>query len=70
MERLEQKVCLDTDTVIAILNNEERAAKIIDQIGESKIFISTITLFELQLRKTNLEAVEVFRSKVEVLEFD
>lgn len=67
---MEQKVCLDTDTVIAILNNEERAANLTDKIGQSTIFITTITLFELLLRKTNLQAIETLRNKVYVLDFD
>ena len=67
---MEQKVCLDTDTVIAILNNEERAKNIPDKIAQSTVYITTITLFELLLRKTNLEAIESFRNKIYVLDFD
>ena len=66
---MEQKICLDTDVVISILNNEERAQRAIDKIEKATVFITTITLFELLLRKTNLEAIEAFRSKVSVLEF-
>lgn len=67
---MEQKVCLDTDVVIAILNNEDRAVQLINKIEQSAIFITTITLFELLLRKTNLQVIETFREKVYVLEFD
>jgi len=67
---MEQKVCLDTDVVIAILNNEERALAAIKKIHDVDIMISTITLFELLLRKTQLEVIEIFRQKVEVIEFD
>jgi len=70
MERMEQKVCLDTDAVIALLNNEERAANLTDKIIQSTVCITTITLFELLLRKTNLQAIETFRDKVYVLDFD
>ena len=34
------------------------------------IFISAINLFELLLRETNLEQIEIFRNKVNLLEFD
>lgn len=67
---MEQKICLDTDVVIALLNNEERVIKFLPLISERTVHISTITLFELLLRKTNLEAIEVFRDKVYVLDFN
>tara|TARA_Y100000034_G_scaffold133857_1_gene200675 strand:- start:5123 stop:5494 length:372 start_codon:yes stop_codon:yes gene_type:complete len=67
---LDKKICLDTDTVIGILNNEERAVSIINFIEEFEIFISVITLFELLLRETDLEEIEIFRRKVNVLDFD
>lgn len=65
-----QKICLDSDVIISILNNERRAQFAIDKIENSEIFISTITLFELLLRETNLDQIEIFRSKVNVLYFD
>jgi len=34
---LEQKICLDTDVIIAILNNEPRAMIIIDRIENFEI---------------------------------
>ncbi|MDP4012932.1 MAG: type II toxin-antitoxin system VapC family toxin [Candidatus Nanoarchaeia archaeon] len=67
---MEQKVCLDTDVVIAILNNEERAIQLIEKIKQSRVLITSITIFELFLRKTNLHAIEIFRNKVQVLDFD
>lgn len=67
---MEQKVCLDTDIVIALLNNEERAGDFADNIAQSTVFITAITLFELLLRKTNIQAIETFRDKVYVLDFD
>jgi len=67
---MEQKVCLDTDTVIALLNDEERAENLTDKIAQSTVSITTITLFELLLRKTNLQAIETLRNKVYVLDFD
>ena len=65
-----QNVCLDTDVVIAILNNEERALNVINFIHSSEIFITVITLFELLLRETNLDKIEVFRNHVKILDFD
>ncbi len=70
MGKLEQKVCLDTDVVIAILNGETRADGLIRDIENCEIFISSITLFELLLRKTNLDKIEEFKVKVNILDFD
>lgn len=67
---MEQKVCLDTDVVIALLNDEERIKNIANYIGNPEVFISSITLFELLLRKTNLDKVESFRSNVKILDID
>ena len=67
---MDQKVCIDTDVAIAILNNEERAREAMKKIGDSEVYITTITLFELMLRKTNLEAIELFQQKVDVMQFD
>src|SRR3989338_5709276 len=70
MENLEQKICLDTDIVISILNKEERAGKLIEKIINLDVFITVITLFELLLRETNLEQIEIFRNNVNLLYFD
>jgi len=67
---MDKQICIDTDVAIAILNNEERAQKVIDKIENMDIFISAINLFELLLRETNLEQIEIFRNKVNLLEFD
>ena len=67
---MEQKICLDTDVVIAILNGESRAVDLVDKIKDQEVYISTVTLFELLLRETNLEQIEVFRNKVRILNFD
>lgn len=67
---MEQKVCLDTDVIIAILNNEKRASGLIDIISNYEIFITTVTLFELLLRETHLEEIEDFRNNVQLLELD
>lgn len=68
MEALDQKVCLDTDVVIAIMNYEQRAPKIIDKIQDSEVYISVIAIFELFLRDTNLNEIDVFRDKVKILD--
>ena len=70
MERLERKICLDTDVVIAILNNEPRSFQIVDRIESYEAHITVITLFELLCRETSLEKIEIFKEKVNILEFN
>jgi len=67
---LEQKVCIDTDVAIAILNGEERVENIIKRIENYEVFISSISFFELLLRKTNLDRIEELRNNVNLLDFD
>jgi len=67
---LEQKVCLDTDVAISILNGEERAEKLVEVIESTDVFISVVTLFELLLRETNLEKIELFRQRVKIIDFN
>lgn len=67
---MEQKVCLDTDVVISILNGEERAEKLVEVIESTDVFISVVTLFELLLRETNLEKIELFRQRVKIIDFN
>jgi len=70
MEKVDGRVCLDTDACISILNNEERAKRLIDAIEFDNTYTSVVTLFELLMRETNLGAIETLRSKVTVLEFN
>ncbi len=67
---MEQKVCIDTDVAIAILNGEERVENIIKRIENYEVFISSISFFELLLRKTNLDRIEELRNNVNLLDFD
>ena len=64
------KICLDTDFCIAVLNNEERADKLLNFIGSRSIFVTSITIFELYLRKENLEKIRTFINDSFILKFD
>jgi len=70
VEKLDQKVCLDTDVVISILKGDDRFHYLLDGILLSEVFISAVTLFELFLRDTNLDDIEKFRNRVKILDFD
>ncbi len=63
-----RRVCIDTDVCIEIIKNSSR----INTLDRTllKPSISTITIFELLLRRTNLEAANKFIDSVEILDFD
>ena len=57
---MDQKICLDTDASVEILKNTDKGNTLLNLIGDSKVFISTISIFELLQRETNLSSVEKF----------
>lgn len=65
-----EKVCLDTDTCIAVVKGEKKAEKLGDLIANGKLFITSITVFELYLRKENLNEIKNFLEGIFVLSFD
>lgn len=66
---MDTKLCLDTDVSIEILKNTAKAPKLLDLAKSSEVYIATISIFELLLRETNLEAIEKLLSKADVLDF-
>jgi len=67
---MEQKVCLDTDACIEVINDSLNCKKIINKIQSKEVFVSSITVFELYLRETNLDKVDNLLDKFNVLNFD
>lgn len=67
---MDQKVCLDTDVCIAIINKKGPYQNLLTKLFYSRVFISTISLFELFLRTTNIEPVEKFIKDLEILDFN
>lgn len=65
-----RKVCIDTGVCISILNGEERANLFREPLAQAELFVSSITVFELNLRKNKLDEVAVFLDKVNVLLID
>ncbi len=65
-----QRICLDTDASIAIINELPIASNILRAVSGRKVAITSITVFELYLRKTNLEVVDDFVISNKVLIFD
>ena len=65
-----EKICLDTDACIFILKNDKKALELKPIIENSEVFVSTVTVFELLLRKTNLNIAEDFIKNFFQLPFD
>lgn len=65
-----KKICLDTSVIISILKQDKNSDMLIHRLENCEVYISAITVFELFLRKSNLEVVEDFVSKLIVLSLD
>lgn len=65
-----RRLCLDTDVSIAIIKDASVLSRIAAAAYGRTPFISSVTVFELLLRKTNMEPVEKFIAKTEILNFD
>ena len=65
-----EKICLDTDVCIGIIKGEPRAEKVSDLIGSGELFVASITIFELYLRKEKLQEIGDFLDGILVLDFD
>lgn len=67
---MEQKICLDTDICIEIINDTSLGKEAIEKIKDFQIFISTISIFELYLRESNIDKIDFFINKFFILPFD
>ena len=65
-----EKICLDTDIIIAVLKEDRLIIEFLDKITNEDIFITSITVFELFLRHTNLDVIENFIENVQILSLD
>lgn len=64
-----RRVFIDTNICIGILKENESVIKLVSKI-QGKPVISTITIFELLLRKTNIEAAKTLIASSETFDFD
>ena len=64
------KICLDTDVCIEVLRSSERSAEILNKTQNKEVFVTSVTAYELLLRKTNLDVVKVFLGNLQILDFD
>lgn len=66
---MEQKVCIDTDIAIDIIKKSPKVEQLLSKFSDFNAAISSITAFELNLRKTNITDIDNFISSVYVLPF-
>ncbi|MBI2575288.1 type II toxin-antitoxin system VapC family toxin [Candidatus Woesearchaeota archaeon] len=62
-------VCVDTSVVIELLRRSKAILTRLANVQRSP-YIASVTVFELLLRKTNIEPVNYFVSGVQILDFD
>ncbi|MFH0970698.1 MAG: type II toxin-antitoxin system VapC family toxin [Candidatus Diapherotrites archaeon] len=68
---MEQKICLDTSSIIDFLKGRNQSAiSLLLEKNQKNLFVSAITAFELQQRRDNREPVERFLQKIPVVAFD
>ena len=67
---MDKKICLDTDVCISIIKQQAPYKQILEKIFSSVTYITTITYFELLLRKTNLYQIDNFVKDLDLLDFD
>ena len=66
---MDQKICLDTDVCIAILKEDKSVKGFLDDLSDCEGYLSSITVFELLLRDTNLDVVKRFIESIQIIEF-
>jgi len=67
---MDQKICLDTDVCIAIVRQQSPYQDILRKIFYLRTYITSITLFELLLRRTNIHKIENFIKDLGLLSLD
>ncbi len=65
-----EKVCLDTDVCISIIKGQPEADRISDLIAAGKIFVTSMTVFELYLRKEKIHEIQNFLDGIFVLDLN
>ena len=67
---MDEKICLDTDFIINLIKNEGYRENFFSKYNLIEVYTTTINVFELFLRITNLQDIHHFLNKINILEFD
>ncbi len=65
-----EKICLDTNVIINSLKDDFYYKELRQKLVDKELYITTITLFELYQRKTNIEEINIFISNLKILDFN
>ena len=65
---MDEKICLDTGVCIEVVKGNKNLNHFFET--DNLPYVGTITVFELLLRKTNLDKIDFLLSKVNILNFD
>ncbi len=65
-----EKVALDTSVCVELMKNRQRGNILVEQFSDKDIFLTSVGLFELLLRSTNLEIVEKMATRFNLLIFN
>lgn len=65
-----ERVALDTSVCIEIMKNKQRGIDISDKIAGDELFLPSVSLFELLMRCTSMEAVEELAGRANILAFE
>jgi len=64
-----RRICIDTDVMIELINEGTRIEDVFGVIEEEEVFTTTVNVFELTSRATNLQEIYKFLESLEVLSF-
>lgn len=67
---MDKKICLDTDVCIELVKGNIAVKSFLETFQDYEVLITSITVFELFLRETNLEEIHEFLSYSTILEFN
>ena len=65
-----EKLALDTSVCIELIKENPAVKSFLNAFHARKVYVSTITCFELLLRKHNLDPVESFLNATGIIRFD
>lgn len=66
----QKKILLDTNSCIEIVKDTQKGKEIIEKILDNPIFVSSVSVFELYLRETNINKIDFLLNKTDILNFD
>ena len=67
---MDEKICLDTDFIINLINDKDRSEIFFSDYDSLEVYTTTINIFELFLRATNLEEVYNLLNRIGIFDLN